>query len=156
MTAFKTPNQAAEQRFNEKRIAAYRLLEEAVQEALRGGLDTIYLNQVRAAAALAGAIFAPITHGDATDFSRLRKDLAFIAEKVDPLIEAIGEEAQVKAPTRGELSDIDFDDFRRPLFKALDGQALFVLDRLAEEAEREPEDDDPDTKAETKREFERV
>jgi hypothetical protein len=138
-------------RFSDLRLAASKLLTEAETVAL--GLSDIEVQQVRAAGKLCGANFYSIAgQADAQDFKRLREDLEHVARSVDPLIEAIGEEARTNTP------GADRNDFKERFDKviesAITGFATSVLDDCANAAQEEI--DSPDTAAEMAREFQRA
>jgi hypothetical protein len=71
---------------------------------------------------------AIVGEADGPDIRALSDYLVAIADAVDPLIEAMGKEAKSHAG-----SPFDLDCFKNPLFKAIEGNALFDLAALAEE-----------------------
>lgn len=124
--------QVYRQTFNCGIAAAIHQLEEAEKAAIYGKFAEAELLALRAARQLLQRRFwsLPVTPDEA-DFSRLADDLRFLADTVDPVIAAIGEDARVgsSAPIR------DFRDcFDRVLFNAIDGNAAHVLDTCAENA----------------------
>lgn len=114
---------------------AQALLERAVMVAINGGLSGTEMHQALTASKIAGATFRPITlPADAQDFQRLGDDLQHVANSVDPLIEAIGEDARCNT-TAASTSEFR-DSFQDVLATAIDGNALFVLQQCAD-AEQE-------------------
>jgi hypothetical protein len=111
------------------------LLDRAVQVAIQGGLSDTEMHQALTAAKIAGVTFRPITlPADAQDFERLADDLRHVAGAVDPLIEAIGEDAHRNTQA---FSDLEFkSEFCGVVASAIDGNALFLLEQAAD-AERE-------------------
>lgn len=132
-TRFYAVRNASLMRFVELRCEAEALLRRA---AALPQLPTHYRAQAVAAANLAG-LHLHRGYGAATadDARAIRDDLEDVALRiVDPLVAAIGAEAN------DILGGIDESLFHDQLFGALDGNALYVLDRAAdalEEARRE-------------------
>jgi hypothetical protein len=142
--------QVAFARFNELCCAAHRLLSEASQLAIQSGLAEVHQRKAEAASALAGATFysAPPC-ADAVDFQRLRDDLELIRDKIDPLIAAIGDDAYSSAHCARRS---EFDDcFKNVIGIAIDGNALHLLDRAAEDAAEAAHEPDPDHQRDLRR-----
>lgn len=123
----------ARRKFDDLRLEASKLLLQAEVHAAYSGLTETEMHQVRAAGKIAGATFRAISLPvDPQDFQRLSDDLQHIARSVDPLIEAIGEDASQNST---EIDGRTFvDNFRNLISNAIDGNALHVLDCCADEA----------------------
>ncbi len=78
-----------------------------------------------------------VGEADGADIRNLADHMIEIADAVDAYIEAIGRELRTNAPC-----EIDNSLFARPLFAAIDGNALYeahrVADRLDEDRRRAP------------------
>lgn len=137
-----TANIELRRRFSDLRLEASKLLSQA--ETVAYGLSEIEVQQVRAAGKLAGVNFYSLGGGqaDAVDFQRLREDLEHVARSVDPLIEAIGNEARNNSITadKGEFEDC----FSKVIENAITGNATHVLDTCGEAAREAIEDIDGD------------
>lgn len=119
--------------FEALRHEAAKLLDQAVQVAMMGGLSDTEIQQALAASKIAGVTFRPITlPADAQDFERLGDDLRHIATAVDPLIEAIGSDARVNT-NAASVSEFR-DNFHGVIENAIDGNALGLLEHCANEA----------------------
>jgi hypothetical protein len=127
--------------FNDLCQQASRLLQQADQLAIVGGLSDIEIRQARAASKIAGINFYSIAgQADAADFNRLDYDLRHVARSVDPLIEAIGADAKANSTV---LDDATFKDcFKDVIETAILGNACHVLDTCANAAREAIEDKD--------------
>lgn len=127
-----TARTVVRQRFNELRLQAAALLEEADKIA-SCGLSEVEVQQARAAAKLAGAQFFSLpVMATEEDFLCLREDLLHVAFSVDPLILAIGADAKNNSHeiSKGALREC----FEAVIFTAIDGNATHLLDQCAKEA----------------------
>ena len=68
-----------------------------------------------------------VGEADGADIRGLADHMIEVADGVDAYIEAIGRELAANAPC-----PIDVELFRRPLFAAIDGNALFEAHRIAD------------------------
>jgi hypothetical protein len=112
--------------FNDLCQQASRLLQQADQLAIVGGLSDVEIQQARAATKVAGVNFYSISgQANATDFARLSDDLRHVARSVDGLIEAIGEEARYNTPgaDKAEFAEC----FKDVITNAVEGNALHLL-----------------------------
>lgn len=102
--------QQAEREFYRLCIEACRALDKAAQIAILNGMSDVDVAKATAAAGLAGVGFHKISrHGaDARDYELIQQDLAHIARKVEPLIEAIGSMAQQN--THGAFDESGFKE----------------------------------------------
>lgn len=90
------------------------------------GITALQRAQMVAASKLAGIQFTIIRgEADDKDAENLRDDLVALWRIVDPLIEAIG------AYAKEHFSTLDLADFKDQLQGALDGNATFELDDIA-------------------------
>lgn len=113
-------------RFTELRLQAHALLCEA---ALIEGIPGHYREQARSAANLSGLELHRVV-GEATmaDAENYIAELEVIARRVaDPLIEAIGREAQ------SDFHGIDLSLFQNQLLSALQGNATYEIENAASE-----------------------
>lgn len=122
-----TTKETARFRFRELLDQAAVLIREAAATA---AIDPIRKAQAEAAAGLASLRLSTIYgEPEAEDFLNYHDHCLDIANAIDPLIEAIGNEAASAS------REIDRDLFERPLYSALDGNALFSLTQAAEQAD---------------------
>src|SRR5215470_11528285 len=70
---------------------------------------------------------------DGADIRTLADHMIEVADGVDAYMEAIGRELAANAPCA-----VDTALFRRPLFAAIDGNALFEAHRIAERPDEDP------------------
>ena len=132
--------QAYRQSYNAALANALEQMRAAETCAVCAGSGEVEIAALRAARAMLNGMWPrrrflslPI-NPDATDFARLRDDLEFFArEVVDPLIRAIGEEAQSNSNMPGSELRECFEDV---LFGAIDGNATHVLAQCGENASR--------------------
>ena len=111
-------------RFDHLRLQAHLLAEKAVRAK---GIGDLQRAQMRAAAGLLGIVLhRTIGQPEPDDARALVKDLFDLASFIDPLIEALGEEAQ------SQFGGIDLKLFRNQLRDALDGNATYELEAAAE------------------------
>jgi hypothetical protein len=79
---------------------------------------------------------------DGADIRNLADHMIEVADGVDAYMEAIGRELCANAPC-----PVDTDLFARPLFAAIDGNALFEAHRVADRIDAERNDDAPALRA---------
>lgn len=116
-------------RFNTKRLTAYMRADEAAKSK---GITDLQRAQLTAVAKLAGIQFTVIRGiADDKDAEALRDDLIALWRIVDPLIEAMGQYAAE------HFDGLDQSEFKDVLQGALDGNATFVLDDVAESIREE-------------------
>jgi hypothetical protein len=89
------------------------------------GLDAAHHAMITRLAAL--RVPRIVGEPDGADIRTLADHLIDVADGVDAYIEAIGRELAANAPCA-----VDAELFRRPLFAAIDGNALFEAHRIAE------------------------
>jgi hypothetical protein len=68
-----------------------------------------------------------VGEADGADIRNLADHMIEVADAVDAYMEAIGRELAANAPCT-----VDVELFRRPLFAAIDGNALFEAHRIAD------------------------
>jgi hypothetical protein len=79
---------------------------------------------------------------DGADIRNLADHMIEVADGVDAYMEAIGRELAANAPCA-----VDTDLFARPLFAALDGNALFETHRVADRIDADQRDAAPAMRA---------
>jgi hypothetical protein len=79
---------------------------------------------------------------DGADIRNLADHMIEVADGVDAYMEAIGRELAANAPCA-----VDTDLFSRPLFAALDGNALFEAHRVADRIDADQRDAAPAMRA---------
>ncbi|HEV3395663.1 MAG TPA: hypothetical protein VG100_05955 [Xanthobacteraceae bacterium] len=79
---------------------------------------------------------------DGADIRNLADHMIEVADGVDAYMEAIGRELAANAPCA-----VDTDLFARPLFAALDGNALFEAHRVADRIDADQRDAAPAMRA---------
>jgi hypothetical protein len=79
---------------------------------------------------------------DGADIRNLADHMIGVADGVDAYMEAIGRELAANAPCA-----VDTDLFARPLFAALDGNALFEAHRVADRIDADQRDAAPAMRA---------
>jgi len=83
-----------------------------------------------------------VGEADGADIRNLADHMIEIADGVDAYIEAIGREFAANAPC-----PVDVALFRRPLFAAIDGNALFEAHRIADRIDADRHDAVPTVRA---------
>lgn len=97
--------------------------------------------QAKAAANLAGVQFSQVAGmADRADAENLADDLVAVANIIDPLVEAIGDEAYRHLP----IADDDRQCFRDQLLGALEGNATYLVTEAGRELEESYREPDPD------------
>jgi hypothetical protein len=81
---------------------------------------------------------------DGADIRNLADHMIEIADGVDAYLEAIGRELAANAPCA-----VDTALFKRPLFAAIDGNALFEAHRIADRLDEDRRDFAPPVRAQT-------
>jgi hypothetical protein len=83
-----------------------------------------------------------VGEADGADIRNLADHMIEVADGVDAYMEAIGRELRVNAPC-----PVDADLFARPLFAAIDGNALFEAHRVADRIDAEQNNAAPTMRA---------
>lgn len=116
-------------RFNELRAKAADLLLQAMMVSPEG-TGSIQFEAVKAAHMLCSPFTEIGSYPRPDHILALRDDVKLIAEAVDPLIRAVGDEARAACPY---VSDTNVDGcFTDTVTRAVEGDALYVLERAAE------------------------
>ena len=128
-------------RFNDLRHEAAKLMQEAALQPV----PDHWRAQARAAATLCNTrLHRVVGEADAIDARQIADDIEHIAKHVvDPLWEAIGRHAA------DNFHGVDIKLFQGQMFSAIDGNALYVLHKVADEIVEIRRDD----AAEMRREF---
>jgi hypothetical protein len=83
-----------------------------------------------------------VGEADGADIRNLADHMIEVADGVDAYVEAIGRELAANAPC-----PVDVALFRRPLFAAIDGNALFEAHRIADRIDSDQHDAVPAVRA---------
>jgi hypothetical protein len=129
---------AGQEKFDNLRAQAGRLLAEATAVAILYDLGDLPIEQVRAVQKLIAVDLRDLPlspEGD--DFRDLANDLISLTEAIDPLISAIGEHARYHA-SLGTITKRDHEHcFATVIRDAIEGNALCCLEQCAEAADQE-------------------
>jgi hypothetical protein len=128
----------AERKFDSLLTRAHQVLGEAYQIAVARELGDICVEQAFAAMRLCGVDLHTLPLSpEPDDFRELADDLVAIADAIDPLISAIGEEAKYKA-VPGTITTKDHEYYFASVIKdSIEGSALCMIEQCAEAAEEE-------------------
>ena len=139
-----TVTKAGLDRFNDLRREAAKLMQEAALQPV----PDHWRAQARAAATLCNTrLHRIVGEADAIDARQIADDGEHIAKHIaDPLWEAIGRHAA------DNFHGVDIKLFQGQMFSAIDGNALYVLHKVADEIVESHRDD----AAEMQRDFQRT